>query len=159
MVTPELETNDKGAKQSKIKVRYDLIDYGVFHNFVAPKGLTFSNVFNKAVYKLHKACTLIHYKAIDMLYEEILNCLEEAIKILCYEDSYKVFKTCAEVFYQGQQRGYSDTNWKKIEPADHLNHALNHLYLLESGDESEPHKAHAICRMYMAYALIAGFHA
>jgi len=40
-------------------------------------------------------------------------------------------------------------NWRGIPPASHLNHALRHVAMWQSGDRSEDHVAHAMTRMLM----------
>lgn len=42
---------------------------------------------------------------------------------------------------------HGENNWKKIEADDHLNHALTHLYRYSTGDRTEPHIVHALCRL------------
>ena len=147
----EIEVNEKGAKQSKIKIRFDLIDSRVFDQLTKPKYQPYSSVLRKCMSDLHRACTLLRSEYSD--YSDILDCIESALHALSSGKATEVFKICAEVMYEGALK-YGEDNWKSIEPASHLNHALNHLYLYEDGDQSEAHKAHAVCRMYMAYACI-----
>lgn len=42
---------------------------------------------------------------------------------------------------------FSGQNWRSIPIADHYNHAVRHLVLWHSGDRSEDHISHAICRL------------
>lgn len=55
----------------------------------------------------------------------------------------------AQVFEEGAQK-YSPGNWKKIPGYQHLNHALEHLAMLELGRDDEDHLGHALCRISMA---------
>lgn len=43
-----------------------------------------------------------------------------------------------------------DRNWELISIRDHLDHAEEHINLWKSGDRSEPHLIHAICRLIFA---------
>lgn len=45
---------------------------------------------------------------------------------------------------------YGDNNWRGIPVADHLNHALTHLFAHLAGDEQDDHLEHAACRLLMA---------
>lgn len=45
---------------------------------------------------------------------------------------------------------YGANNWYRIPVAEHLNHALVHLYALAAGDGSDDHIEHAACRILMA---------
>jgi hypothetical protein len=49
---------------------------------------------------------------------------------------------------------YGEENWKKIESHDHINHALTHVLRFLSGDRSEPHILHAVCRLMFVQYLI-----
>lgn len=55
----------------------------------------------------------------------------------------------AEVLKHGADK-YGPNNWHAIPVADHLNHALVHLYALAAGDDSDDHLEHAACRLLMA---------
>ena len=61
-------------------------------------------------------------------------------------------------------RKYDDpdgSNWKLITTADHLNHALTHIYAYLSADRADDHLGHAFCRLMMALgvALRTGYDA
>lgn len=45
---------------------------------------------------------------------------------------------------------YAPNNWRKIDQADHLNHALVHILSHMAGDRQDEHLEHAACRMLMA---------
>ena len=45
-------------------------------------------------------------------------------------------------------------NWNNIPVEDHLNHALQHIYGQLSGDRTEEHLSHAICRLMFALELL-----
>ena len=48
-------------------------------------------------------------------------------------------------------------NWKGIPAEEHLNHALKHIALFQSGDRSEDHVDHTVNRILMwAHQLEAG---
>jgi hypothetical protein len=48
---------------------------------------------------------------------------------------------------------YGRDNWRLIACDDHLNHALNHVYLHLAGNTQEDHLGHAATRMLMALEL------
>lgn len=56
----------------------------------------------------------------------------------------------AEVLHKAAEK-YGVGNWQKIERHDHLNHAINHIFLFIEGDRCEDHLANAICRLMFAY--------
>jgi hypothetical protein len=45
---------------------------------------------------------------------------------------------------------YGDDNWKLIPVRDHINHAINHLFLWLDGDRAENHLGNAACRCLFA---------
>lgn len=58
----------------------------------------------------------------------------------------------ARVLHHGYIK-YGKDNWRLIETDEHLNHALNHIYLHLAGNVSEDHLAHATTRLMMALEL------
>lgn len=44
-----------------------------------------------------------------------------------------------------------DRNYTKIPSADHINHAVQHLFACLAGDTSDDHLGHAIVRCMFAY--------
>ena len=44
-----------------------------------------------------------------------------------------------------------DRNYKKIPPEEHVNHAIQHLFVYLAGDESDDHLSHAILRAMFAF--------
>ena len=58
----------------------------------------------------------------------------------------------ARVLHNGYHK-YGKDNWRLIEADEHLNHALNHIYLYLAGNVSEDHIAHATTRLLMALEL------
>lgn len=58
----------------------------------------------------------------------------------------------SEILKMGADR-YGEGNWKKISIPSHLNHAISHLFLHLSGDQSEDHLSHAVCRLMFALDL------
>lgn len=55
----------------------------------------------------------------------------------------------ARIMYNGSLK-YDKYNWKLIACDDHINHALNHVYLHLAGNPYEDHLAHAATRLLMA---------
>lgn len=47
-------------------------------------------------------------------------------------------------------RKYSDNNWHGIPTKSHLNHLIRHVIEYMSGDTSEDHLGHVLCRAAMA---------
>ncbi len=47
---------------------------------------------------------------------------------------------------------YGVDNWRKIDTADHINHALAHMYAYLAGDRQDDHLGHALARSLMADA-------
>jgi hypothetical protein len=58
----------------------------------------------------------------------------------------------AKVLAEGAEK-YGAYNWKNIDINDHLNHAIQHVYGHLSGDRTEEHLSHAICRLMFALEL------
>jgi len=57
--------------------------------------------------------------------------------------------TVARVMHNGVAK-YGRYNWKNIPCDDHLNHAINHVYLHLAGNTQEDHLGHACARIMMA---------
>src|SRR5262249_45742671 len=55
----------------------------------------------------------------------------------------------AKVLKYGADK-FGPDNWRKIPCADHLNHALAHVFAYGAGDTSDDHLAHAACRLLFA---------
>jgi hypothetical protein len=55
----------------------------------------------------------------------------------------------AAVLSEGAEK-YGENNWQAIVVPDHINHALTHIYRFQTGDTSEPHLLHALCRLFFA---------
>lgn len=45
---------------------------------------------------------------------------------------------------------YGEFNWTRINPRDHVNHALVHLFAWLAEDKQDDHLAHAACRILFA---------
>jgi hypothetical protein len=58
----------------------------------------------------------------------------------------------AQVLAAGATK-YGVDNWRQIDTADHLNHALAHIYAYLAGDRQDDHLSHALCRAMFAYAV------
>jgi hypothetical protein len=60
-----------------------------------------------------------------------------------------VIREIALILSAGAER-YGDDNWKLIPARDHINHAINHLFLWLDGDRTENHLGNAACRYLFA---------
>ena len=47
-------------------------------------------------------------------------------------------------------RKYGEENWRLIDVRDHLNHLLMHTYAYLSGDDTDEHLSHILCRATFA---------
>lgn len=93
IVAPDVEThtNERGGRQSKVPVRFDLID-------------------GPALFAM------------------------------------------AAVLHEGAEK-YGENNWRKIDVEDHLNHLIMHAYAFLSGDHTDDHLSHIMCRAMFAEAV------
>lgn len=55
----------------------------------------------------------------------------------------------AAVLHEGCEK-YGERNWDKIPIPIHLSRAIQHLYAFISGDRTEDHLSHALCRVFFA---------
>lgn len=55
----------------------------------------------------------------------------------------------AKVLHQGAEK-YGANNWRLIDVDDHLNHLIMHAYAYLSGDRSDEHLSHIMCRAMFA---------
>lgn len=55
----------------------------------------------------------------------------------------------AKVLDAGAKK-YGENNWRLIDIKEHLNHLLMHTYAYLSGDESDEHLSHILCRATFA---------
>lgn len=60
--------------------------------------------------------------------------------------------SAAKTLAYGAER-YGAENWRNIDIADHLNHALQHIYGYLAGDVSDQHLSHALVRLMFAHEL------
>lgn len=60
----------------------------------------------------------------------------------------------AEVLHTGAEK-YGANNWRAIPISDHLNHILMHVFAYLSGDESDEHLSHIMCRAMFAQGIQA----
>lgn len=58
----------------------------------------------------------------------------------------------AGVLHEGAVK-YGVDNWRGLPVANHINHALMHLFAHLAGDASDDHLSHAACRALMALEL------
>lgn len=58
----------------------------------------------------------------------------------------------AHVLYQGAVK-YGENNWRNIPVEDHLNHLIMHAYAELSGDTTDHHLSHIMCRSMFAQAV------
>ncbi len=56
------------------------------------------------------------------------------------------------VLAEGAEK-YGADNWRNIDVNDHLNHLIIHAYAYLSGDRSDEHLSHVMCRAMMAQAV------
>lgn len=64
----------------------------------------------------------------------------------------KAMFAMAAVLHEGAEK-YAPGNWRLIGTRDHLNHALMHIYAYLSGDRTDEHLSHALCRITFANAV------
>jgi hypothetical protein len=64
----------------------------------------------------------------------------------------KAMFAMAAVLHEGAEK-YAPGNWRLIPERDHLNHALMHIYAYLSGDRTDDHLSHALCRVTFATAV------
>ncbi len=55
----------------------------------------------------------------------------------------------AKVLHEGAVK-YGEDNWRKIDVPDHLNHLIMHAYAYLSGDRTDEHLSHIMCRATFA---------
>lgn len=55
----------------------------------------------------------------------------------------------AKVLHHGAEK-YGEDNWRLIPVKEHLNHLLMHAYAYLSGDETDEHLSHIMCRATFA---------
>lgn len=58
----------------------------------------------------------------------------------------------ASVLHVGAEK-YGEHNWRKISVEDHLNHLIMHAYAYLSGDRTDEHLSHIMCRSMFAQAV------
>lgn len=58
----------------------------------------------------------------------------------------------ARVLHGGAEK-YGPDNWRGIATADHINHAIVHMFAFLAGDAQDEHLAHAVCRLLFALDL------
>lgn len=58
----------------------------------------------------------------------------------------------ASVLHHGGEK-YGPNNWRQIPVADHVNHAMTHLFASLAGDRQDDHLEHAACRILFALEL------
>jgi len=61
----------------------------------------------------------------------------------------KALFAMAAVLHEGAEK-YGENNWRLIEIEDHLNHLIMHAYAWLSGDQTDEHLSHALCRAMFA---------
>lgn len=61
----------------------------------------------------------------------------------------KAMFAMAQVLHQGAEK-YGANNWRLIPVEDHLNHLMMHIYAYLSGDRSDEHLSHIMCRAMFA---------
>ena len=66
-------------------------------------------------------------------------------------DGPALFEMAAVMHYGAQKYGVD--NWRGIDIADHLNHAVMHIYAYLGGDRQDGHLSHLMCRAMYAQAV------
>lgn len=61
----------------------------------------------------------------------------------------KALFAMAAVLHEGAEK-YGEENWRLISVEEHLNHALMHAYAYLSGDSTDDHLSHFLCRATFA---------
>lgn len=64
----------------------------------------------------------------------------------------KAMFAMAKVLHKGAEK-YGADNWRGIDIRDHLNHLIMHAYAYLSGDRSDEHLSHIMCRAMFAQAV------
>lgn len=64
----------------------------------------------------------------------------------------KAMFAMAKVLHEGAEK-YGADNWRGIDIRDHLNHLIMHAYAYLSGDRSDEHLSHIMCRAMFAQAV------
>lgn len=64
----------------------------------------------------------------------------------------KAMFAMAAVLHEGAEK-YGADNWRGIDIGDHLNHSIMHAYAYLSGDRSDAHLSHIMCRAMFAQAV------
>lgn len=64
----------------------------------------------------------------------------------------KALFAMAAVLHEGAEK-YGANNWRKIDIEDHLNHLIMHAYAYLSGDRTDDHLSHIMCRAMFAQAV------
>lgn len=59
----------------------------------------------------------------------------------------------AEAMYHGEIKHGAGQNWRQVPINDHLNHLIMHAYAYMSGDRTDEHLSHIMCRAMFAQAL------
>lgn len=57
-----------------------------------------------------------------------------------------------KVLMEGRIKYGNDENWRYIDPKDHANHLLIHVFAWLAGDKSDEHLSHVMCRAMFLYA-------
>lgn len=64
----------------------------------------------------------------------------------------KAMFAMAAVLHTGAEK-YGVNNWRLIDVDSHLNHLIMHVYAYLSGDRSDDHLSHILCRSMFAQAV------
>lgn len=64
----------------------------------------------------------------------------------------KAMFAMSAVLHKGAEK-YGADNWRGIDIRDHLNHLIMHAYAYLSGDRSDAHLSHIMCRAMFAQAV------
>lgn len=130
-ISPDAEIiiNDNGGKQSKAIGAFHLVDPDFLYGFYEHQYELANPLVNYMSGNISK----------DEMIQRVLNQIPDALIQI------------AKVLEYGASR-YKPNNWRLIPEEDHLNHALIHLYALETGDTQDDHLGHFLTRLMMVYA-------
>lgn len=129
----EIETNEKGGKQSKTDYAMHLID-GEFLNYFC-SGFVLAKI-GRFMQNGDKALLI-----------EIVQELCNRAGLTYSEGLLKL----GEVLKEGAKK-YAPNNWRLIPQEQHINHSLIHYVAYLLGDKQDDHLGHCITRLMFAYA-------
>lgn len=132
----EMETNEKGAIQSKSHYAMHLID-PFFLQSIANEDCVLTSIASFMISEDRKYLRI----AIEMICDSVPMSKEQMLLKI------------AEVRHYGTyERHYPQFNWVNIPQESHLNHAMVHWLAYKTGDTQDDHIGHCLCRLMFACA-------